>query len=320
MEFIITSSSGNSGGGLIYDLLKNRKDFADPFKGNEFRIISDPSGINNIHNSFYDNYSINNSSKSIEEFLNYISGIKKIKSVYTNKKLYDKKFYELTINYIKEITALEYYAMPQFKYVSLSLIKKIQFFIEYKIFSKKVNNIKIFKMITPIDENTFLLKTKKFIENIIKNNLKEDNIKNKKIILDQAINYWRPMDYFKYFDNLKIIIINRDPRSVFYSMKSRNSRAYPGSNIKLFADWYKRIREQQNKFDKNKILEIKYENFIKNFKKEDDKLCNFLKISSNHGNKDIIKKSYKNIYKARNNLSFGELKYIEKKLNKYLNW
>jgi hypothetical protein len=37
MKTIITVGSGNSGGGAIHDYLKERKDFASVFYGNEFR-------------------------------------------------------------------------------------------------------------------------------------------------------------------------------------------------------------------------------------------------------------------------------------------
>ena len=75
---------------------------------------------------------------------------------------------------------------------------------------------------------------------------KKNAPKNLNIILDQSASYWRPTDYLKYFDDLKIIIINRDPRSIYYS-RFRNSKACSSSNITTFAKWYKQIRNNQLK-------------------------------------------------------------------------
>ena len=42
---------GNSGAGLIHDYLLGRDDFKSPFFGQEFRLISDPYGIENLYNN-----------------------------------------------------------------------------------------------------------------------------------------------------------------------------------------------------------------------------------------------------------------------------
>ena len=56
------------------------------------------------------------------------------------------------------------------------------------------------------------------------------------------------------FDNLKIIVVTRDPRSVFYSMKFRGSYAYPGYDIEKFVKWYDEI------FSKQKLLQKQQKN------------------------------------------------------------
>ena len=37
----------------------------------------------------------------------------------------------------------------------------------------------------------------------------------------------------------EIIVVTRDPKAIYWSMKRRQSLAYPGHNIKLFVKWYK---------------------------------------------------------------------------------
>ena len=102
-------------------------------------------------------------------------------------------------------------------------------------------------------------------------------------------------------------------------MKIRKSLAYPGHDIKIFCEWYKNIMKNYNKIKENNILiKIKYENFILNHE-ESKKLLKFLKIKDVKKKFDILE-SKKNIFKAKKNLTNKEIKYIEKKLKKYLQW
>ena len=103
-------------------------------------------------------------------------------------------------------------------------------------------------------------------------------------------------------------------------MKSRKSLPYPGQCVKTFVDWYLIVRNNQKKFDKKKILEFSYEDFIINFNKNNKKLCEFLNLNQKIPSKLNPKDSAKNIFKAKEFLERNELKYIEKKCSKYLQW
>ena len=63
-QIVIIITSGNSGGGAIHDFLLSRFDFTSPFQGEEFRLIADPYGIENLYNNFINNFSLNNSSEA----------------------------------------------------------------------------------------------------------------------------------------------------------------------------------------------------------------------------------------------------------------
>lgn len=77
---------------------------------------------------------------------------------------------------------------------------------------------------------------------------------------------------------------------------------------------YNQIKES------NLLIKIKYENFILNYEKESKKLLKFLNIKNLKKKRFDISKSKSNIFKAKNYLTNKELKYIEKKLKKYLQW
>ena len=317
--FVITLGSGNSGCGAVHDYLRLRNDFSAPFLGHEFRLINDPDGIDNLYQNFYENFTINNAALAFERFKLYSNQLVKSK-VYINgnkKNLFNNEAKLLINNYIIKISDLEYYAMPQHKYLSLNIIKKIIFYLKYKFLNKKVNSIKLYKILLPVDEKNFLNETIKFIYKLCKKN----SYTNKNIILDQSASYWNPERYLKYFKNLKIIIFNRDPRSIYYSMKSRNSKAYPSTNVVTFVKWYKYVRNNQSAIKKNKnIYIIQYENFLKNYEQESKKINNFLGISNKIISEFKLEHSKKNIYKAKDQLTKKDQIYIKKNLSKYINW
>jgi len=319
---VIVTSIGNSGGGAIHDYLMSRTDFVSPFLGEEFRLISDPYGIENLYLNLYKNFSLNNSSEAFLKFREYCNFLKSLKSSKNeNRLIYGKKFYNFTLEYLRNIEYLTYNGMPQFRSISLNYNKKISFKLKKKFLGIKNHQHNFYKMILPVDEKKFIEETKKYLNKIFKSNIK--NIKNKNIILDQSTNYWKPEITFKYFNKIKIIMVSRDPRSVFYSMKFRQSYAYPGYDIKKFVIWYKELMEKRNyiiKNYKNSILEVKFESFINKFKNETRKLEKFLNLKKENTKLFNLEFSKNNVYKAKNNLSKKELNFIKKELKNYLQW
>lgn len=316
--FVITVGSGNSGCGAVHDYLRSRDDFSTPFFGQEFRLINDPDGIDNLYQNFYENFTINNAASAFERFKIYSSQIIKSK-VYIDgkrKNLFNDEAESLIHNFVINISNLKYYAMPKYKYLSLNIFEKLLFYFKYQLLNEKINKIKLHKLILPVEEKKFVNETKKLIFSLCQNNIKLK----KNIILDQSASYWRPDRYFRYFNNLKIIIINRDPRSIYYSMSSRNSKAYPSESVKTFCNWYKYIRGKQFKIKNKNIYCIQYEKFVNNFKIESKKLNRFLNIKELNTTNFDLNYSKKNVYKAKFQLKKSDQLYIKKNLKNFLYW
>ena len=319
-QIVTIASPGNSGGGAIHDYLLSRNDFVSPFQGEEFRLIHDPYGINNLYLSLYKDFSLNKCSEAFQEYKKYCYNLKNIRSPKTKKLIYGKNFLKISINYLKNIEYLSYRGIPQFKRISLDKFDQINFKLKKGLLNFKNHNHDLYEMKIPVEEKKFLNEPKKYLFNIFSSN---KNLKSKKIILDQATNYWCPETILKYLDNTKIILVTRDPRSVFYSMKFRGSFAYPGYDIKKFVNWYKIVMEKKiNITPKNKrnILKIKFEDFVNNFEKETAKIQKFLNLKKQKTIGFDFDFTKKNMFKAKYNLTQRELIYIEKKLKNFLQW
>ena len=117
-------------------------------------------------------------------------------------------------------------------------------------------------MVLPVAEKTFIDESKKLVDKVL---YSLANNKRKNIVIDQGANFWKPELSTIFYSNKKIILITRDPRSIFASMKSRKSLSYPGHNVNVFIDWYQSIISRIGSFKNSKnVLLVKYENFIIN--------------------------------------------------------
>ena len=248
---VITASPGLSGAGLISDYLLNRNDFTNPFNLEaEFRLLHDPRGIHNLYKGLYENFSVNNSAYFFNEFEKYILNLKNLSSKIKNKKKYHYNpiFFNEVEKYLKEISLISYYGLPEFFRLGFNFNEKFKWRI-LRI-SKSSQEVKFCKMRIPIEKEIFLKKTKKFLNKI----LFILSGKKTNYVIDQGGNFWDPIKSTQYFDNRKIVLITRDPRSIFSSMKTRKSLAYPGHDIKIFCEWYKHIMQNYNQIKESNLL------------------------------------------------------------------
>ena len=280
---VITASPGLSGAGLIFDYLLDRSDFISPFKKypdkdqqSEFRFITDPGGLNSLYEGFYKNFSNNNCAYVYDEFNKYLEKLNQLTIIENNKKkrLYNKSFFNEVKKFKKKIIKLSYYGLPQFYRLGLSKKDKLVWKLTNQF--KSAQESKFLQMVLPVDEKIFIKEAIKFIDKVLCSSVKN---KRKHIVIDQGANFWKPELSTIFYSNKKIILITRDPRSIFASMKSRKSLSYPGHNVSIFIDWYKSVISKTRLFKKSKnILHVKYEKFIVNHDNESKRLLKFLKI------------------------------------------
>ncbi len=325
---VLVNGTYRSGSGAVNDYLSSRIDFSNPFGDNEFRVVSDPTGLHSLYNFCYVNKNLLNPAYGFEMFENYIYNLQKYK-VYLSKgnkgNLYNKRLINLTKNFIKKITKTSYYATPHYKRVNFSTKNKIKYSLGLK-FEKKNYEMKFTNVIVPKEEKIFVREAKIYIEKIIKNAscIKVDN---NSFVLNNAIDVLSPIESSRYFLNPKIIIVTRDPRDIFSSMKIGKAAAAPNYDVKIFVKWYKNYfcgNEFKKILKNKKILHIKFERFLNNFNIENKRLCKFLNVKENFKLRKNcmfdLDFSKKNIGKSKKNLSKYEINFIEKTLSNNLEW
>ena len=325
---VLVNGTFRSGSGAVNDYLSSRKDFTNPLGDNEFRIVSDPMGLQNLFNICYKDPGLLSSAYAFQEFQRYIFNLQKY-TVYLSPgvkgKLYKKNLLNFKDEFIKKVTKLSYYAMPHYSRVNLNFRENVKYSLALKL--KKENpETKLRNIIIPKEKNFFLKKAKIYIKKVIHNSTIH-KIKNKNIVLNNSIDIFNSIESSKFFNNPKIIIVIRDPRDIFSSMKIGKAAAAPNYDVKIFVNWYKHFfcgNEFNKILNNKKVFTIIFENFVNNFDKENEKLCKFLGINKKfqlkNNNTFNLEISKKNVGKSKKNLSKYEIQYIEKKLSQYLKW
>ena len=316
MKIFVILGSGNSGAGAIHDYLASRDDFFCPFKGKEFRLVNDPDGIDDLFNTFYNHFSINGTANKFDNFNKFTKNL--YHSNYNIKnKILDKQFLVLTKNFMSQIIQLQYNGSPRFFFDKMNLFNKVNFYFKRFLLGKSSKNIKLLKMIIPVNQEDFIKECEKYLYEIFKLNNKFDKKKN--IVIEQGGNFFKPMESTKYYgSNREIILVTRDPKAIFSSMKRRQSLAYPGHDIKLFVKWYKSIMSNVNFNENNKITHIKYENFFSDFLNQKKILCSKLNINPDINDNFDLEFTKRNLFKFEKKLSNDEKEFIDDQLKNYV--
>tara|TARA_Y100000591_G_C21734267_1_gene645794 strand:- start:86 stop:1081 length:996 start_codon:yes stop_codon:yes gene_type:complete len=327
---VIVLGTWSSGSGAVSDYLSSRKDFINPFGTNEFKIISDPMGLHHLFINLYKTKSLLYPTFAFENFEKYIHKLEKY-IVYSSpgvkKKLYNYKLLEHTKYFLNKIIKISYFGYPHYKDVTIDLDKRISLKLKRKFLSKNFAEQKILSIVSPVAKADFIKYSKQYIQNVLKSSCKS-SLNNKNIVLNNGADILDPITSSQYYKNPKIICVLRDPRDIFCGMKIRQANSTPWYDVKIFIKWYKYHfgnKKFRGVLKNNRILVIKFEDFILNFDKENKRICKFLNINKNisfkKNNKLFnIEFSRSNIYKSKKFLSKNELKLIKKNLRKYLQW
>tara|TARA_Y100000590_G_scaffold304343_1_gene343162 strand:- start:175 stop:1125 length:951 start_codon:yes stop_codon:yes gene_type:complete len=316
MKIFIVLGSGNSGAGAIHDYLLSRDDFFSPFKGKEFRLVNDPDGLDELFNTLYNDFSINGSANKLNNFNIFTKNY--FYSNYNNKnKILNKQFLNLTKYFISQIIKIQYNGSPQFFFDKINLLKKINFYFKRFILKKDAKNIELLKMIIPVSQEHFIEESRKYLYEIFRQSDKFEEKKN--IVIEQGGNFFNPIESTKYYgSNREIIVVTRDPKAIYWSMKRRQSLAYPGHNIKLFVKWYKSVMEKVNFSENNNVIHIKYENFFLDFENQKKILCSRLNIDSKINDNFDLNFTKNNLFKFKEKLTDDEKRFIDNELKDYV--
>ena len=301
-DFICVSGYGKSGSGACVDVLKEFEFIGGLDK--EFRISKDPFGLLDLEASIIDNWEFVRHNVAINDFLKYCSMLSRKDGVF---KKVGKNFSDLLyVDFMHE--SLEYIdRINDFSYLGDSLLNRyrlnaVQSF-KQRVRSKfNLNNSTPMYFARPSREK-FIIETRGYLRRIFKNYAHNKNISS--IVLDQAappINFKKTLEYF---DNAKLIIIDRDPRDIYATMINEGrllgADAINDDSADKYIAWHNSVRKQvpsgiDDTFMQDNVLRLNFEDFFTRYEETLEKIQEFLNIDVSHKYKNTRFK-YKNIDK-----------------------
>ena len=315
---------GFSGSSAVYDLLKEYDDniFIKTNRVCEFSIAYESDGLFDLEkNVLY--YPMKHIKGDIAtyRFINFCRFYSKMYNRMTNN-----KFDKITEEFINSIIQVKYKNRRISKHgnnlISRFLLKvlgKIQITIEEKI-KKKVNLLKEDDCYICNYPDDFVEKARKYIEEILKaSNL---YVGEKNILLDQPFPPNQPEVVFHYFSSPKAIVVDRDPRDIYLTVKNMrytSGRFIPHDNVDDFIKYYRAVRQGES--NNSDVMRIHFEDLLYNYDETISKIEGFFKLE-NHNNKFLYFDPKKSINNTQLKYVFlkdaEDISKIEMELSEYL--
>lgn len=326
IKFVSVGGYSLSGGTAIVDLLKEFNNFRD--MGNEFRLIKDPYGIMDLEDKLFNDW---------RDPLNADLAIKDFYWLCKQLDRYGRKFsragmgYSSVLSYFLAKSESYIDNLTQFSYRGtwhLITYKKshlLQFFTRQLAKLGLIDGLDLMYS-TISDKKEFLTLTKKYINSLFLE-LSENGSYN--ILLHNGLPTTSTLQAFNYFDHVKLIIIDRDPRDIYTEIIDhppawfRPDKDNSLNNARIFVSDFLRRRLQQSELAKDhRVLQLKFEDLVLNYEQTIKKIYLFLELlPDNHVKKGAFfdpQISKKNIGKYKKLGSNEAIKHITVNLKDYL--
>ena len=325
MKVITCVGYHQTGSGAVDSFLKEFNNVSAAPTEYECRFLQDPDGISDLEYNLINNPHRLNTGYALKRYLKYVKTHQR-----TYKRIFGKSWIKYSNEYVKSLISETYKGYWHEDIQLIRFDQKIVFILRKIInrlspkFLKKTSYYNYFPSIkfyhSCITEEKFLEVTRDYCNKLFKS-LNKDN--KEFVVLDQLVPTSNTERYIRYVDNLKVIMVDRDPRDLYINEIEKKNHVLP-KNVETFVKIYDDIRKISIKGRKiNNILQISYEDLIYKYEEVTKKIITFVgEKEQNHINKmklfdPITSVKYTRLWE-KNKKYDKEIKYIEEKLNKYL--
>lgn len=267
-NYVIVLGYGWSGSSAVVDLLNEYEGYYAPDV--EFRLIKDPYGLIDLKNNLVKRWDPLNSDIAIKDFMWLVDHLKynqssiSLKAGLGYEKTIGKGFERATEQFLKKLINFEYESRWWFFDFKKSKLGFLRRKIERRLkIHRKADWTSYF---TYIDEQQFDIYVKEYIDTIFSTYFEQEKCET--VILDQAVPTQMYSCATQFFENVKVIIVDRDPRDIYVDLINGNSLIGKELNKKrdpqIYEKWHNAFRnviEFSEDFEKN-VLKIKFEDLV----------------------------------------------------------
>lgn len=329
MNCIDVTGYSFSGKSAVSDFLREFDALFSFDKEFEFELFRAPGGLDSLYHWLIDDWSLISSNAAIKDFRNTIyvlSGDQKFVSrLFSSGFSYDyyfPGFKNSSHKYINSINGFHYHSYWPFSLFRQSRLSR--FFKKYTTKIHFSSNTSLVEISKP-SKDEFIFATNLYLNSLFSSVL---NNKQSTMVFNNAFGIGRDKFAFKCFPNARQVIVDRDPRDIYYSAKFSGvvgnvdvGRAVIGDSVEDFVRRFKFVRDVE--IDTNTSLLVYFEDLVCDYEKTTDSIMSFLSLSAlDHSYKFSFfdpRKSVRGV-KVGSNLEAYEFDYISTHLSKYLRY
>ena len=332
-KIVTCTGYGSTGSSVITDLLKEF-DNVNSLGDFEFTFLSTVNGVRDLEYGLFELNNRSNVDIYIKRFMKEMNHLSHY-GINHYEKWFNGNFEKLSLEFIHSIIDVEWNGYNMMDIRDESIFVKIMYYSE-RIYQKKILRLrdtsanfytKVMKKkryyACPTSREAFYDKVKIYTEKLA-NEIKCSN-NEEYIVFDQLVPATDIENYLKYVQDLKVIVIDRDPRDLYLLEKHQYKEMFiPYQDVKTFVTWYRMVRECKANEEHSHILRLQFEDFIYNYDKAIEDVMQFLDLKEENwkSKKEYFnpKVSIKNTAKMQDYTSKedrDEVAYIEKELKQY---
>lgn len=285
-SILTCASFGSSGSGVVTDYLneysgiKNLGDY-------EFRFLQDYDGISTLEDALVNSPHRLNSDIAIQNYIRYID---RQCGTFLNRryeKFFKGKWKKISHDFLNKIIDIKW--PGYWEQYQIMEPNKFQAFLKYQLYPRILRllagNKKYIAHYLPKrdmffaapSEEYFIKCVREYVDDLCK--VIDPNHEYRYIYMDQITPPANISKYERYFDSVKTIVVDRDPRDYYLENVLKYGEGWVPKSVEKFALLYRKHREQASKYsDSSNVLRIKFEDAIFNYNEFENSIINFLDL------------------------------------------
>ena len=290
IKFISCASYYGSGSSAVTDYVSEFNSVYS-FTNEEFRFVQDPDGVSDLEYNLVENFNRHNSGHALKRFKKLVD----FQSGNFLFKRYEKFFLgnwkKYSYEYINNLTDFTYQGWWQYDlldkgslfYLKKRLLNKILHLTIWRSQPERcLNSMKgeITYCSHPTEEK-FLNCTKQYISQLFGSVCNGANI----VMVDQIVPSTNLKRVLRYFDDIQVVIVDRDPRDIYVLEKYVWQDGIIPNDVETFCKWFKYTRaHRKNELnDGSKVKFIQFEDMVYKYEETTSTLAGWLGLNlENH--------------------------------------
>lgn len=281
MKVITCASYYASGSSAVTDFI-SEFDGVKSLTNYEFRFAHDPDGLSELEFNLVENFNRHNSGHALKRY-------KKLVDYYGNhlfirryEPFFQNKWKELSYKYIDCLSDFTYHSVWQYDYYDRGPWFEFWAKLPTRILRKTIWRNKPEKQLLVLKnemayasrptEEKFLECTRKYTDALIAAaNPEYSPI----VMMDQLLPSSNIYRHLRYFNNVYIILVDRDPRDIFLWAKYMANDNIVPHDIDLYCKWFDYTRSSQHDELNNpeRVKLIQFEDMIYKYENTTEKIC-----------------------------------------------